>query len=81
MGGVLAAANQKLSDRDDEIQQLESKIQNLESKPVAEQQPAPPIDLSGKAWDVYSVVKPWLVPKAPKSLRSDIEKKLGGIEK
>lgn len=32
MGGVLAAANQKISDRDDEIQQLESKIQNLESQ-------------------------------------------------
>lgn len=73
----LAAGNQKISDRDTEIEQLKSKIQTLQSKPPEpEQQPAPAIDLSEKAWDVYSVVKPWLVPKAPKSLRSDIEEKL-----
>ena len=67
----------------DEKQSLKQELEEVRSSasPEPEQQPAPAIDLSEKAWDVYSVVKPWLVPKAPKSLRSTIEEKLGGVEK
>ncbi|MEP6582516.1 hypothetical protein NDI43_27465 [Microcoleus vaginatus GB2-A3] len=58
------------------LAETQARLDELESVTEPEQQPAPAIDLSDKAWDVYSVVKPWLVSKAPKDLRSNIEKKL-----
>ncbi|WP_333183719.1 hypothetical protein [Microcoleus sp. B3-D7] len=74
-------ARSQLAERDTEIEQLKSTIQNLESKPpVPEQQPAPAIDLPEQVGEIVNFLKQSLPPdtKWPKriipALRKFLEK-------